>query len=149
MVNPVHISISTYIDKEVPFYDVDSYRIAWHGNYPRYFEEARCALLEKIGYSYGHMEDSGYFFPVIGLCVKYVKPMVFKQQVRVSATLKEWQHKLVIDYLITDLASGERLTKASTTQVAVQMPDQVTQFESPAQLVQKVQAMIENSLTDE
>ena len=72
--------------------------------------------------------------------------MVFKQQVRVLATLKQWQHKLVINYLITDLASGERLTKASTTQIAVLMPEHIMQFESPAQLIRKVEAMLENEL---
>ncbi|NNC99178.1 MAG: acyl-CoA thioesterase [Gammaproteobacteria bacterium] len=134
--------LSDYVDKEVPFYDVDSYRIAWHGCYPKYFEEARCALLEKIGYSYRHMEESRYFFPITDLRIRYVKPLVFKQKVRVLASLKEWRHKLVIDYLITDLTSGDRLTSGSTTQVAVLMPEQIMQLESPAALVQKVQVLI-------
>ena len=34
---------------KIDFFEVDSMRIAWHGNYVNYFERARCALLEKIG----------------------------------------------------------------------------------------------------
>ena len=135
-------SLETYFDMEVAFFDVDSYRIVWHGNYPKYFEIARCQLLEKIGYPYQKMEESNYFFPVIDLQCRYVKPIIFKQKIRVKATLKSWQHKLDIDYLITDLSSGDKLTKGSTSQVAVLMPDQITQFQSPAELVDAVEALL-------
>lgn len=135
-------TLSTSFEMEVPFFDVDSYRIVWHGNYPKYFEVARCQLLEEIGYPYRRMEETGYFFPVIDLQTKYVKPILFKQTIRVQATLKDWEHKLVIDYLITDQTSGERLTRGRTQQVAVLMPDNITQFQSPAELVEKVEARV-------
>ena len=32
---------------KIDFFEVDSMRIVWHGNYVNYFERARCALLEK------------------------------------------------------------------------------------------------------
>lgn len=138
-------SISVIIEKDVPFYDVDSYRIVWHGHYPKYFEEARCALLEKIGFAYQQMEESGYFFPIIDLQTRYVKPLIFRQKIKIMARLKEWEHKLVINYLITDSESGEKLTKGSTTQVAVLMPENITQFESPAILVKRVEALLRDS----
>ena len=134
--------LETYFDMEVAFFDVDSYRIVWHGHYPKYFEIARCQLLEKIGYPYQKMEESGYFFPVIDFQSRYVKPIVFRQKIRVSATLKSWENKLVIDYLITDLASGDKLTKGRTTQVAVLMPDHITQYQSPAELIAGVEALL-------
>jgi acyl-CoA thioester hydrolase len=128
---------------EVPFFDVDSYLIVWHGNYPKYFEVARCQLLEEIGYPYSKMEESGYFFPVIDLQARYVKPIIFGQNIRVTATLREWEHKLVIDYVIHDLDSGDKLTKGRTQQVAVLMPDHVTQFQSPAELISNVEAKLQ------
>ncbi len=127
---------------EVPFFDVDSYRIVWHGNYPKYFEIARCQLLEEIGFPYTKMEETGYFFPVIDLQVRYVKPIVFRQQIKVSAMLKDWEHKLVIDYRIHDAQTGEKLTKARTQQVAVLMPGNITQFQSPQELIDKVTAKL-------
>jgi len=127
---------------QVPFFDVDSYRIVWHGNYPKYFEIARCQLLELIGYPYQKMEESGYFFPVIDLQIRYVKPIVFEQKINISATLNSWQHKAVIDYLITDSQTAEKLTKGQTTQVAVSMPEQITQFESPPALIDSVNAYL-------
>lgn len=134
--------LSTYFEMEVPFFDVDSYRIVWHGNYPKYFEIARCQLLEEIGFPYEKMEETGFFFPVIDLQCKYVKPLLFKQPIRINASLKEWEHKLVIDYLIDDPATGEKFTKGRTQQVAVQMPENITQFQSPAELVEKIEARL-------
>lgn len=134
--------LSIDIEKEVPFYDVDSYHIVWHGHYPKYFEEARCALLEKIGCTYQDMEQWGYAFPVIDISIRYVKPLLFKQKVVVNATLKEWHTKLVIDYLITDLMTGERLTKGRTSQVAISVPERITQYESPAPLLEIINSML-------
>lgn len=130
---------------EIPFYDVDSYRIVWHGNYPKYFEVARCKLLAEIGFDYEEMEEIGYFFPVIDLRVKYVKPIVFKQTVVVVCSFKQWENKLVIDYLIRDRVTDEILTKAQTSQVAVKMPEQITQFQSPRPLIDAVEHWLESS----
>ena len=130
--------LSSQFEMEVPFFDVDSYHIVWHGNYAKYFEIARCHLLEKINYSYQTMQESGYAFPVIDLRVRYRKSLIFGQKIRVIATLKDWQNKLVIDYVIQDPATNKTLTKGQTTQVAVSMPDQITQFQSPQTLLDSV-----------
>lgn len=134
--------ISASFEMEVPFFDVDSYRIVWHGNYPKYFEIARCKLLEKIGYSYSVMEDSNYLFPVIDLKTRYVKPLTFTQKINVTASLKEWEHKLIVDYEIHDINSKQLTTKGQTTQVSVLMPDFITQFQSPKKLIDSVNKLI-------
>ena len=132
--------LSSQFEMEVPFFDVDSYRIVWHGHYAKYFEIARCHLLEDINYSYQTMQGSGYAFPVIDLQVRYKKALKFGQKISVIATLNAWQNKLVIDYLIKDVDTGKTLTKGQTTQVAVSMPDEITQFQSPQQLLDNVDA---------
>lgn len=113
----------------IPFHDVDSLGIAWHGHYAKYFEIARCALLDRLGYGYDAMRESGYSWPVIDMHVRYVKPMRFNQQVIVRATLREWENRLLIHYLITD-QDGRRLTKGTTSQVAVDANGEM-QFVSP------------------
>ena len=64
--------LSSFIDINVPFYDVDSMRIVWHGHYVKYIEDARCQLLDEIGYNYQDMEDSGYLWPIVDMRLKYV-----------------------------------------------------------------------------
>jgi acyl-CoA thioester hydrolase len=110
---------SAAIELQIPFHDLDPVNIVWHGNHAKYFEIARCALLEQFNYNYDEMRVSGYLWPVIDLHVRYIKPLRFNQKVRVRALLREWEYRLKIDYLISDVATGERLAKGSSVQVAV------------------------------
>lgn len=122
---------SADIEIRVPFHDLDPVGIVWHGNYAKYFEIARCALLDSFDYGYDRMRASGYLWPIIDLQIRYVKPAIFTQLLRVRATLVEWEHRLLIEYLISDGATGERLTKGRTSQVAVDMATNEMLLASP------------------
>ena len=131
-------SLTAEVDVEIPFHDGDPMGVTWHGNYFRYLELARCALLDKIGYNYVEMERSGYAWPIVDTRVKFAKPTVFQQRVRVKAVLEEYEIRLKIGYVITDIESGERLTKGYTVQVAVDRQTNEMCFGSPAILIEKV-----------
>jgi acyl-CoA thioester hydrolase len=123
---------------EVPFYDCDPAGIVWHGHYAKYFDLARCALLERIDYGYARMAESGYTWPVIDYWVRHVKPLHFGQRVLIGARLEEWEVRLKVSYLISDAASGARLCKGHTVQVAVRSDNGEMQLASPAVLRQKL-----------
>lgn len=126
----------------VPFFDVDSMNIVWHGNYCKYLELARCQLLDKIGYNYRAMAESGYGFPIVDLQIKYIKPLQFEQSIVITATLVEWQYRLKIIYLIADAVSGEKLTKAHTIQAAVDMTTKQLRLECPEVFVNRVESLL-------
>lgn len=131
--------IEETVEIDVAFYDVDSCDVVWHGHYVKYLEIARCKLLDRIGYNYRDMRESGYFFPIVELHIKYVKPLLFQQKISVTASLKEWEYRLRINYLIKDALTQVKLTKATTIQAAVDMSSRELMLECPAVLVQKVQ----------
>ncbi|MEO0034261.1 MAG: hypothetical protein RLZZ501_284 [Pseudomonadota bacterium] len=133
--------ISAEVGITVPFYDLDPMQVVWHGNYVRYLEEARCALLDRLDYSYPRMEESGYLWPIVDLRLKYVRPARFGQSLRVIATLTEYENRLRIAYRILDAASGEVLTKAETIQLAVVAATRELCLESPAVLLERVRAV--------
>lgn len=122
----------------VPFHDLDPVGIVWHGHYAKYFEVARCALLQSFDYNYDRMFDSGYSWPVIDLAARYVKAAKFGQQIRVRATLEEWEYRLRIRYLVSDAASGARLCKGRTDQVAVQIATGEMCLRSPDVLFERL-----------
>jgi acyl-CoA thioester hydrolase len=124
----------------VQFYDLDPMNVVWHGNYARFLEHARCALLDRIGYNYAQMRDSGYAWPIVDLRIKYVRPLVLAEEVVVTARLVEYENRLKLDYRIRRKNDGEVLTKAHTVQVAVRMETGEMLLESPAALVDKVKA---------
>ena len=123
---------------EIPFHDVDIGGVAWHGHYVKYLEIARCELLDKFDYNYPQMKASGYAWPVIDLRIRYPRPLYFQQKVRVKARLDEWENRLKISYLIEDLGTGQRLTKACTVQVAIDLKTTEIQYVSPDILYQKL-----------
>lgn len=126
------------MELRIPFYDVDSMGIVWHGHYLKYFEDARCRLLDAIDYNYLSMRDSGYGWPVVDLRAKYVGSARFNQTVRVIARLVEWEVRLKIDYRIEDLETGELLTKGYSVQVAVEMATGEMCFATPDILHRKL-----------
>ncbi|EJL88289.1 putative thioesterase [Herbaspirillum sp. CF444] len=126
------------VELQIQFYDLDPMEVVWHGRYIEYFEAARCALLDQIDYNYAAMKESGYMWPIIDLQVRYSNPAVFRQRIKVRAAITEWENRLKMEYLVTDAASGQRLTRGVSTQVAVQMDKREMCFVSPRVLWQKL-----------
>ena len=130
------------VEVVVPFFDVDSLDMVWHGHYVKYLEVARCALLDRIGHNYADMKAAGYAWPVIDLQLRYARAARFGQRLVVRAGLAEWENRLKIHYVIADAASGERLTRASTVQVAVSLADGAMQLVSPTVFTDAVERCI-------
>lgn len=126
------------VELTVPFHDCDMMEVAWHGHYAKYFEIARCALLDRMDYNYPQMRDSGYAWPVIELQVRYAQPLTFYQRIRVEAVLKEYEHRLKVVYQVRDAQTGQRLTRGHTVQVAVDMRSREMCFVSPQVLLDKL-----------
>lgn len=49
--------------------------IVYHANYLLYFEDARTAFLEAIGFPYKKIEETGYISPVVSFTVNYGEPL--------------------------------------------------------------------------
>ena len=126
------------VEMQVQFFDLDPMQIVWHGNYVKYLEVARCALLDKIAYNYEQMRASGYAWPIIEMHLRYAGPAAFGQRLLLRAEIVEWENRLRIDYVIRDAASGKRLNRATTTQVAVDIASGEMCFASPAILFDKL-----------
>ncbi|VVN74221.1 acyl-CoA thioesterase [Pseudomonas fluorescens] len=126
----------------VPFFDIDTMDVVWHGHYVKYLEVARCALLDKIGHNYTRMKESGYAWPVIDLQLRYVRGATFGQKLNVRASLVEWENRLKISYLISDLESAERLTRACSVQVAVDLASREMLLASPQVFIDAVEKVL-------
>ncbi|WP_313483493.1 acyl-CoA thioesterase [Stutzerimonas kunmingensis] len=127
------------VEMLVPFFDVDSMDVVWHGHYVKYFEVARCALLERIGHNYQQMRDAGYAWPIIDVQLRYMRGARFNQRIVVRADLVEWENRLKINYLIRDAETGERMTRGSSVQVAVEIASREMLLASPRVFVDAVE----------
>jgi acyl-CoA thioester hydrolase len=134
--------VTQTIQVVVAFHDVDALAIVWHGHYLKYLENARWALMDRLGYGYAAMAASGYSWPIIEAHVRYVRAAKFGDRLDVTASLIEWHNRLAINYLITDSGTGTRVVRARTVQVAVERVTGEMQFVSPAPFVRRIEASV-------
>lgn len=127
---------STHTQHLVPFHDVDSMMVVWHGHYVKYLELARCDFLDSIEYNYKAMLDSGFSWPVVDMRIKFIKPLEFGQKIDIECYLMEWEYRLKLGYVIRDAISGVKITKAYTVQVAIDNQTKALCFESPQVLLE-------------
>ena len=79
---------------------------------------------------------------MIDLQLRYVRGAIFGQKLNIRASLVEWENRLKINYLISDLESAERLTRGSSVQVAVDMASSEMQLASPRVFVDAVEKVL-------
>ena len=143
------MNLSTEIEFKVEFNDCDPMKIVWHGNYINYFERARCALLDKIGYNYIDMENSGYMFPVTEVKAKYMKSLRFGDTCRAKATLVEYENMIKIEFELYNAKTGEMTTKGTVSQMCVEVATGKTQFFCPKCFTERVDALLVKGGFDE
>lgn len=129
------------VEMEVPFQDVDPARLVWHGNYFRYFESARLALMRRVDLDYPKQEQAGYLLPLVDTRVRFVQPLTYGDRIRVRAGLLEWRYRIKIAYEIHKLASGQRVATAYTIQRAVDSSSWESPFLTPSCLIDGIEAI--------
>lgn len=137
-----HSAISAQYRCVVAFHDVDLAQVMWHGHYVRYLENARWALMERLGIDLDAMMKSGYLWPIVDLQVKYIRAARYGDPLLVRASLVDWQQRLAINYLVTDERDGARVARAQTVQVAVVPPDNELLLAMPEWLTSRVERFL-------
>lgn len=128
----------------VEFYDVDTMRVVWHGNYVKYMEKGRCALLDSLNYGYLEMEKDGTAFPVVDIKLKYVRSLRFGDMARVISYLTEYENCIKIRYEIYNDKTGELCTKAESTQMAMGIESQESSIVCPQRFIDNVNDYLKN-----
>lgn len=126
------------VEAKAQFFDVDPMSVVWHGNYPKFLELGRVAVLNAIDYGYAAMVASGYSWPIVDMGIKYVQPIRLHQVIEIETGLVEWENRLKLAFEIRDKATGKRLTRAYSVQVAVDMDSGEMQWETPPILCEKL-----------
>ena len=111
--------LSTEVEIEIPFHDVDSIHMVWHGNHIKYFEIARTQLIRLFDYDIPEMAESGLMWPIIEVKCRYINSISYGSKIVVRAWITEVEHRLKVNYFISDKATNQRLAKGYTMQAAV------------------------------
>ncbi len=127
---------SCEIRRTVPFYDLDPLNIVWHGNYLKYFDQARFELFAAAGIDlHAYYVENNYLFPVTKTSTKYIRPLKHRDDFICRATVIEARMKIVIDFEIRRSQNKELCTRGRSEQVAVKYPEQEIMFDIPRDIV--------------
>ena len=98
----------TPYEHKVQYYETDGMGIVHHSNYIRWFEEARVALLEQLGYGYDRIEAEGFSSPVLEVACKYKTMARFGDTVLISAHISDYNGvRLTLHYEVRVAQSEE------------------------------------------
>lgn len=134
--------IEASVNARVAFQEIDLVQVVWHGHYLKYMEDARWALMERLGFGLQAMMSSGYSWPITEAHLRYIRAARFGDELRVRASLIEWQQRVLINYLVSDAANGERVARGQTVQVAVNLRSGAMQLPLPQPFVERVETCL-------
>lgn len=103
---------------EVKFSEADPLGIVWHGHFIRYFEDGREAFGAAYGLRYLDLYRKDIVIPIIHIDCNYRRILRYGHTIRLETTYVDTPAaKLLFDYTITDLATGERVANGNSVQV--------------------------------
>lgn len=125
------------MDMEVPFHDIDSLLVVWHGHYLKYLEISRCALLKKFGLDVMDMVGFGYRFMVGDLSCRYSNALTYGDRFRITSWFTETEHRIGIAYEIYNITKGKRAFRGTTDLITVSA-DGKLQLSTPKEIYDRL-----------
>lgn len=96
--------------RRVRFYETDGMRVAYHGNYLNWFEEARVEYLREGGVNLNELMAEDIVFPVVEVHVKYLKSAYYDDVLFINAYLRKLDRaSLRFEYEVKRESDGELL----------------------------------------
>jgi acyl-CoA thioester hydrolase len=110
--------LQSEVDITVRFSETDAMGVVWHGNYLKFFEDAR----EKFGLDYGmeylDVYAKGFFTPIVKSEINHKTTVNYGENVKVQATLERHDAaKIVFRYTVWNTTTNKIAATGMTMQV--------------------------------
>ena len=120
------------VDINLRFSDTDAMGIIWHGNYLRFFEDARESFGNAYGLTYLDIYRSGYFTPIVKSDVDYKSPIHYGDKVNASAKyIPVAAAKIIFEYEVVNLSTGKLCAVGKTIQVFLNAKERILELNKP------------------
>ena len=104
----------------VRYAETDAMGIVYHTNYIVWFEVGRGEHMRQQGSDYAHVEDQGYYLPVVEVQARYLAPARYADLVRVRTWVEEARSRQVtFAYEVVMAETGQLLATGRTKHVCV------------------------------
>lgn len=110
--------LKAVIHLNIRFSETDAMGVVWHGNYLKFFEDAREFFGEKYQMSYLNIYHQGFFTPLVKTEVNHKRTLDFGDKVRVEIELEFCKAaKIIHHYKVYNDITNAICATGSTTQV--------------------------------
>lgn len=106
-------------DIRVRFNETDALGIVWHGNYIKYFEDAREAFGREFGITYLSVKDAGFSTPIVESQTKHKLPLSYGDVCSVEATYHDTEAAKIVFTFVIRNGKGQEVCTGKTIQVFV------------------------------
>jgi len=109
--------LSTTVERQVRFEEIDPLGIVWHGRFASFFEDARVVLGERYGIGYMDLYSRGIMAPIKTMHVDFISPLRFRETITIQGRLHYSDAaRINYDYIITN-SRGETAATGYTVQM--------------------------------
>ena len=123
---------------EVPFHDVDSLGIVWHGHYYKYLELARTALMRERQLDARDLRALGFGMVMVESRCRHIAPLRYGDLAHVSAWLCDVKHRIRIGYEIVR-EDGVRCARGETVLASVTLAGELL-LNTPEVILKRLEA---------
>lgn len=124
--------LETSINIDVRFSETDAMGVVWHGNYLKYFEDAREGFGVKYGIEYLDIYKEGYFTPIVKSEINHKSTINYREKVQVKVILeKHSAAKIIFRYEVFNLTTNKIAAIGTTTQIFMNVLDRTLELVKP------------------
>ena len=132
--------------QKVQYYETDQMGIVHHSNYIRWFEEARTAWMDAIGFSYARMEEEGIVVPVLAVDCIYKTMTKYGESVDIELSISAFTGvRLSFAYHIYDSETKELRATGESKHAFLNKEYRPVSIKRNAP---KIYQLIENTMSD-
>lgn len=120
------------VELPVRFSETDAMGVVWHGNYLKFFEDAREHFGREYGIEYMDAFNNGYYTPIVKSSINHKASIYYNQKVRVRAILEQHESsKIMFRYEVFNETTGELAATGMTMQVFLGIEDKLLELIKP------------------
>ncbi len=113
----------------VRYAETDAMGVVHHSSYVIYLEEGRSHYIRQRGSSYADFERDGYYLAVTELNIRYPKPAVYDQLLKIRCWITNLQSRsITFAYEVVDAHSHELYVTATSKHLCLNRQGQVAKI---------------------
>lgn len=126
------MELTAEIFSKIRFGETDAMGVVWHGNYLKYFEDAREAFGIQHEITYLDIYKKGFFTPIVKTGVEYKSPLYYGDRARVTAILEPSRAaKISFRYTIHNHETGLLSAEGFSVQVFLNVKSRTLELLKP------------------